>query len=67
MGKLDNKGDTDKQTQQIEDLTKISLKKEPLHVGIDEEELPQWMDGAGQAGVSPVLFRKKCYFSGLGK
>lgn len=45
-----------KQTQQVEDVTKISLKKEPLCVGIDEEELPQWMGGAGQAGVPPVLF-----------
>lgn len=62
MGKPDNRGDTVKQTQQVEDVTKISLKKKPLCVDIDEEELPQWMGGAGQAGVPLVLFRKKCYF-----
>lgn len=51
-GKPDNKGDTEKQTQQVEDLTKIPLKKEPLCVGIDDEELPHgWMVLARQVSL----------------
>lgn len=64
MGRPENKGGTEKQPQQV-GLAKISLKKEPLCVGVDDEELPQWTDDAGQGCGTLVPFSKKCYFWGL--
>lgn len=52
MGRPENKRGTEKQPQQV-DLAKVSLKEEPLCVGVDEEELPRWTGGMLARDVVP--------------
>lgn len=42
------------QTRKVEDLAKISLKKEPLYVGVDDNKETATVDGLEQV-------RHKCY------
>lgn len=63
------------QTRKVEDLAKISLKKEPLYVGVDDNKETATVDGLEQVkhtllkGVSPICERTPPYMflSGLYK
>lgn len=46
------------QTRKVEDLAKISLKKEPLYVGVDDNKETATVDGLEQV-------KHKCYSKGL--
>lgn len=46
------------QTRKVEDLAKISLKKEPLYVGVDDHKETATVDGLEQV-------RHECYKRGM--
>lgn len=48
------------QTRKVEDLAKISLKKEPLYVGVDDNKETATVDGLEQV-------KHKCYLKGSEK
>lgn len=43
------------QTRKVEDLARISLKKEPLYVGVDDNKETATVEGLEQVHFSPVL------------
>lgn len=45
------------QTRKVEDLARISLKKEPLYVGVDDNKETATVDGLEQV-------KHKCYLKG---
>lgn len=42
------------QTRKVEDLARISLKKEPLYVGVDDNKETATVEGLEQVNCSPV-------------
>ena len=51
------------QTRKVEDLARISLKKEPLYVGVDDNKEQATVDGLEQVLVTSIL--KCCVFVNL--
>ena len=43
------------QTRKIEDLARVSLKKEPLYVGVDDSKDKATVEGLEQVGLYIVL------------
>ena len=52
------------QTRKVEDLARISLKKEPLYVGVDDNKDNATVDGLEQVLVVTSLLNK-CHTEGL--
>lgn len=44
------------QTRKTEDLARISLKKEPIYVGVDDNKLAATVDGLEQVSQTLVVF-----------
>jgi len=44
------------QTRKIEDLARISLKKEPLYIGVDDQKDKATVEGLEQVGVYMTLY-----------
>ena len=47
------------QTRKIEDLARVSLKKEPLYVGVDDAREKATVDGLEQVWYSKHLFLQR--------
>lgn len=43
------------QTRKVEDLARISLKKEPLYVGVDDDKANATVDGLEQVPIINIL------------
>lgn len=48
------------QTRKVEDLARISLKKEPLYVGVDDNKDNATVDGLEQVLAATCLFNLRC-------
>lgn len=48
------------QTRKVEDLARISLKKEPLYVGVDDNKDNATVDGLEQVPSATFLFNLRC-------
>jgi len=50
------------QTRKVEDLARISLKKEPLYVGVDDDKDHATVDGLEQvpSGPAPCTVEASC-------
>ena len=44
------------QTRKIEDLARVSLKKEPLYIGVDDQKDKATVEGLEQVGVCMTLY-----------
>jgi len=42
------------QTRKIEDLARISLKKEPLYIGVDDQKDKATVEGLEQVGMTSI-------------
>lgn len=49
------------QTRKVEDLARISLKKEPLYVGVDDNKDNATVDGLEQVGSAAVSVNAELY------
>ena len=52
------------QTRKVEDLARISLKKEPLYVGVDDNKDNATVDGLEQVLSTPAPVAWRLYSSG---
>jgi len=47
------------QTRKIEDLARVSLKKEPLYIGVDDQKDKATVEGLEQVGVTSITSSTK--------
>ena len=50
------------QTRKIEDLARVSLKKEPLYIGVDDQKDKATVEGLEQVGVTSITSSTKWKF-----
>ena len=50
------------QTKNVEDLARISLKKAPLYVGVDDHKETATVEGLEQVGLMSSYYLKGCKF-----
>lgn len=53
------------QTRKVEDLARISLKREPLYVGVDDNKDNATVDGLEQVLSATLLLNQSCTEGGL--
>ena len=50
------------QTRNVEDLARISLRKAPLYVGVDDNKETSTVEGLEQVGLDPSLIDSNLHF-----